>query len=50
MQSWLLKTSSCKDSELDLFFSTPIGVELLNCIFFAVYISIHFGSGGMDEL
>lgn len=51
MQSW--RTSAAMQSashEVEVFFSTPCGAELLQRIVLAAYQSIHFGCGGIRGL
>lgn len=48
MQSWIASEPPGKlPSEVGAFFSTPVGVDLLNRVVLAAYQTIHFGCGGI---
>lgn len=51
MQSWIARKPLGKlPPEVEVFFSTPVGIGLLNRIVMAAYQTIHFGCGGIRSV
>ena len=51
MQSWIARKPLGKlPPEVEVFFSTPAGIGLLNRIVMAAYQTIHFGCGGIRSV